>query len=147
MAKEERSKFNWHYIFNLDSLIVFLVSLVLGILIFVLYCLIKSSFSLINCLDGMFVASAVILFLGFGQLILNQGTFDGIVVGFANLASVFKKNGSKRYDGIYEYQELKKEKRKGTRFRFIPTLTVGVILLIIAFILLAIFNNSVVNAA
>lgn len=138
--KNNKKRFNIKEIFSLDNLIVSLISLVVGIIIFLAYFLVRNM-SLLDALDGTFISSGVLICVGFLFLIVNQGTFDGIVVGFSNLFSVFRKDGKKKYDGIFEYQEIKKDKRKGTRFRFLAIIFVGVIFLIISLILLAVFNS------
>lgn len=142
MKNSEKRKFNIREIFSLDNLVVALISLVVGVLIFLIYFFSRNQL-LIDACDGMFIASGVLICVGFLFLIMNQGTFDVIAVGFANLFSVFKKNGTKKYDGIYEYQNIKAEKRRSTRFRFLAILFVGLIFLIIALILWGVFNNSV----
>lgn len=140
MSKE--SKFNIREIFNISNLVVFIISIVLGVIIFVIYSAIFN-FSLLKMCDGMFVAAAILLFFGLGHLIINQGTLDVIPVGFSNLYNVFKRDGKKKYDGLYEYQQVKAQKRKDTRFRFIPIVLAGLILLIVSFILLSVFNSTI----
>lgn len=127
--------------FNLTNLICFVASLIIGGLIYVIFCLCKD-FSLYNSLDGMFVATSVIIFIGLFDLILNKGTFDVIAVGFSNFGRMFKKDPTKKYDGIYEYQELKKKKRLKYRFRFLSFLIAGIILLTITLVLYSQYYNS-----
>lgn len=140
----EKKRFDKTRIFNLQNLIIFLVSLVVGILIFVFYCLCcEDQFTLYNSVNGLFVAAAILLFIGLGDITLNMGTFDIVAVGFANLYSAFKKDGKKRYDGVYEYQQKKEVKRKSTRFRFLSFLIAGIILLIISLILWGFWYKSI----
>ncbi len=142
---EKKKKFSIYEILNLRNLIYFLVSIVCGIGIFVIFCLIKNvSFSLLNSCDGFFVGACVLIGVGILQLVVNQGTFDVIAVGFSNLFSVFKKDGTKKYDGIYGYQEAKQAKRKQNKYNRIPIAFAGLLLLIVALILRAIYQNSLI---
>lgn len=142
---EKKKKFSIYEILNLRNFIYFLVSIVCGIGIFVIFCLIKNvSFSLLNSCDGFFVGACVLIGVGILQLVVNQGTLDVIAVGFSNLFSVFKKDGTKKYDGIYGYQEAKQAKRKQNKYNRIPIVFAGVLLLIVALILRAIYQNSLI---
>lgn len=133
--ENKKEKFSFKRIFNWRNLAILIGSLIAGVAILLIYVLIKQKWDLLNFTDGTFVASAILIAFGFMHIVLNMGTFDVIAVGFSNLFSVMKKDGSKKYDGIYGYQEAKEPKRKGTRFYFIPIVTAGFIFLIIAIIL------------
>lgn len=126
-------------IFNLKNLIIFLISLIVGLIISLFY-LLFYSFSLYYFMNAAFISAAVLIAAALLYLVSLQGLFDVFVVGFSNLREVFKKNGTKRYDGLFEYQEIKKEKRKSNAFSWIPILFSGVIYLIISLILYAIFK-------
>lgn len=129
-------------LFNLRNLIIFSVSMFIGAIIIILFCVFRQEFNLLNANDGSFVACAILIAFGCLHITLNMGTFDVVAVGFANLFSVFKKNGSKKYDGVYEYQLVKEEKRNSTRFYFFPILIAGLIYLLLAFILFTLYKNS-----
>lgn len=144
MSKNEKKKFNIYRIFNIKNLIILLVSLAIGGLIPVLFCLIKEGgFSLLNLVDGFFVSGALLIGIGLMVIVLNMGTFDIIAVGFSNLFSVTKKEGTKKYDGVYEYQTNKEAKRQSERFYFIPIVLIGLIYLIVSIILLQVFNSTI----
>ena len=55
------------------------------------------------------------------------GFFDTIVVGTANLVGVLRRDGHKKYDSLFDYKELKKDKRKSTRFVYLGYLVPGLI--------------------
>ena len=142
MKNKKKHRINIHDIFSIDNLITLLVSIVIGIVIFCAYFFLRGM-KFLDAVDGSFIASGILICVGFLFLIVNQGTFDGIVVGFSNLFSVFKKDGKKKYDGIFEYEQIKAEKRKGTRYRFLAIILSGLIFLIISLILWGIFNSGV----
>lgn len=139
---KQKKKFSIYEIFNFKNLIIFLISLFVGLVISVVYGIIRA-FEFIYVVDGFFLGSCVVIFVGLFDLILNQGTFDVVAVGFSNLYAVTKKNGTKKYDGIYEYAETKRAKRQESRFRFLAIVGAGIVLLIVTFILYLIFNASV----
>lgn len=93
-------------------------------------------------MDAFFVACAVLIASSLIYLATNEGSFDVISVGFSNLFSTMKKNGSKKYDGLFEYREIKNAKRSEHRFSFLPILVSGVIYLIISIILFIIYKNK-----
>lgn len=139
---ENKRKFNIKEIFNIINLVIFLCSLVLGVLICIIYCF-SGTYDLYRLVNGSFVASGVIIFLSLMVLILNQGTFDIIAVGFSNLMYSLKKGNSHKYDGVYGYEEMHATKRKNQRFMFLPILLAGIILLISAIIIYFIWKNSI----
>ncbi len=112
--------------FNLYNLVHFLVSLVIAILFNVIYLWI-TDFTILNFIDSTFVSGLIMIGIGFLSIASNDGLFDSIIVGFANLFEVFKKNGTKKYDGLYEYREIKKEKRRAKRFTFLCYILSGLI--------------------
>ena len=129
-------------LFNIKNLIIFILSLVFGAFVIILFCLLKGGFDLLNSNDGSFVACAILIGIGCLHISLNMGTFDVIAVGFANLFSAFKKSGTKKYDGIYEYQNIKESKRVQSRFYFFPLIMAGILYLILAIILFTLYKNS-----
>lgn len=129
-------------LFNIKNLIIFLCSLFFGILVVVLFCLFRGGFNLLNSNDGSFVAAAILIGFGCFHISANVGTFDVITVGFINLFSSFKKNGTKKYDGIYEYQTVKEKSRSGKRFYFFPLISAGIVYLLIAIILFFLYKAS-----
>lgn len=96
-------------------------------------------------MNGSFVSGACLI--GFSLLYIagNFGTFDVISVGFANLFSVIKRNGSKKYDGIYGYEEVHKEKRLANRFKFFPILISGICWLIVSLSFYFIWHSTFIN--
>lgn len=137
----KNKKFSFNEIFNLKNLIIFLFCLLFGILIIIVYS-VFTSFSLYDLTNGSFVSAAIVILLGLLELVLNQGTLDIIAVGFVNLFEVFKKDGTKKYDGLYGYQEAKKEKRHSDRFIFLAMEASGIIILIVALIIYFVWKAS-----
>lgn len=129
-------------LFNLRNLIIFLCSLSFGAIVTILFCVFRGGFNLLNSNDGSFVAAAVLIGFGCLHISANVGTFDVITVGFINLFSSFKKNGTKKYDGIYEYQNVKEKSRVGKRFYFFPLISAGIIYLVLAIILFFLYKAS-----
>lgn len=143
MNEQKRRKITIYHFFNIPNLIVFIICLVLGGLFFVIYPLLNyEGFTIYNMMNGSFVSGACLI--GFSLLYIagNFGTFDVISVGFANLFSVIKKNGTKKYDGIYGYEEVHREKRLANRFKFFPILVAGIIYLIVSLILYFIWHST-----
>ena len=81
--------------------------------------------------DGLFVAGVVGIGLASFSLLTHYGFFDTIVVGTSNLVGILRREQQKKYDSLFDYKELKKEKRRGTRFVFLGYLLPGLIYIII----------------
>ncbi|MBO8427708.1 MAG: DUF3899 domain-containing protein [Firmicutes bacterium] len=126
----EKRKFSIRDIFNLRNLIKFIIALVVDALFIVIFLWIKG-FNLVNLVDASFIAGGITFLVGGFQIVANSGFFDVIVVGFANLSAVFKKNGTKKYDGLYEYRLVKEEKRFDNKYSSLSYFLAGIISLII----------------
>lgn len=137
-----KKRFSIKEIFNLRNLIILLVSLLIETLIVILYGT-YTDFTLYNLINGFFIAGAVLVFLGLMVLVLNQGTFDIIAVGFSNLFYSLKEGNAHKYDGVYGYQEIKKDKRYQVRFSFLSYCFAGIIFLLIAIILYFVWKSSI----
>lgn len=132
---------NIQSIFNLRNLVSLLISLAVGALIYVAFGFYKS-FNLYNSVDGLFIAAACLICIGLMYWIINAGTFDGLTVGFSNLFAVQKKNGTKKYDSIFDYRETKAAKRASNRFSFLPIVFAGFLYLVAALIVYAVFKAN-----
>ena len=129
------------YIFTLRNLITLLVSLAIGALIYVLFSLYKG-FSFYNSIDGFFLSGSILIFGGLLYLTGNQGAFDVFSVGFANLFSTIKANGTKKYDSLFYYREMKSVKRKCNRYLVVPIEFAGFLYLIVSIVLFIIYKQS-----
>jgi hypothetical protein len=111
-----------------------------------LFILVYAAFSDRNILvaycDSSFIVGFTLLGIGSFQIIGNQGTFDLVNYGFANMFSVLRKPYEKRYEDLASYRELKSVRRKADRFIFIPYYIFAAIYLIIAIILLLIIRKT-----
>ena len=81
--------------------------------------------------DGLFVAGALGIVLASFSLLTYFGFFDTVAVGTANLIGVLRKEGQKKYASLFDYKELKKEKRKSNRFVYLGYLLPGIIYIIL----------------
>lgn len=128
-------------VFNKTNAIALAVALVLSLAVFFGLYLFKSK-ELYDCINYSFLIGAVVFLLSLFILIVNLGMFDLMAVGFANLFSAMKKNGTKKYDGLFDYTEQKSAKRKGNRFIFLPVLVVGSAFIILSIILRTIWIST-----
>ena len=81
--------------------------------------------------DGLFVAGALGIVLASFSLLTYFGFFETVAVGTANLIGVLRKEGQKKYASLFDYKELKKEKRKSNRFVYLGYLLPGIIYIIL----------------
>lgn len=133
--------FNFRLIFNLRSLIYFVITLAILSAVFVIvYFSQNRSFK--GLCDGSFVSGALGIGIGGLSFITNQGTFDVFPVGTQNLIAVLRKDGKKRYDGLFEYRNLKAEKRKANRFNPLIYIAAGLIYIVVSIISISIFYSQ-----
>lgn len=130
-------------IFTFRNLVQLIIALFIGLLIFLLVYA-YHDYKYIYAIDGLFAGGAALIGFGLLSFAANEGTFDIFNVGFANTFAVWKKNGQKKYGGLYEYRSLKEETRKSNRFSFLAYVIPGLLLVCIAGIMLAVFNSKVV---
>lgn len=133
-----KKKFNIKEIFNWRNYLLFGISLLFLTGVFLLVFGLNG-WSLYAGLNGSFVAGCLGIAFGAMSFVTNAGFFDVISVGFANLIAMFKKNPTKKYPGIYEYRELKTDKRRSNRFYWIWYLLSGIVFLIAAIVIYVMF--------
>lgn len=75
----------------------------------------------INYFDALTVSGAVTFLIGLLMLAWYFGAFDTFGFAFTN---IFREPGQ-RYKSLYDYSEIKKEKRVKGGYVFIPFITVG----------------------
>ena len=125
----------------LTNLITFLISLVVGAIIFCLMFFLRGS-TLIAAVDGAALAAVIVLFLGLLFWMHHLGAFDTFVFGFKQLGSMMFAKDARR-DGTYaEYRENKTEIRNNSSFNFIAIIFAGLLLSIAVLVLDIIYNAS-----
>ena len=130
----EKKRFDVKEIFNLKSLLSF--SLLLGIEVIVfLIVYVLNDYINVSAVNGTFAAGCVGVAIAGLTFAANDGTFDVFPVGFQNLISVARKDGRKKYDGLFEYRQIKATRRKSRRFIPLWYLLDGIIFILISVIL------------
>ena len=122
-------------------LIVTIVSLVIGITIFLLFFFVIRSQTIVGAVDGAGVAGLALLAV-FGLAWLSRaGAFDTISYGFGQMfTSMFARKANK-YNDFADYKEQKNTKREVASLSYFCYLFVG-ILFLIAFGVLEIVYHS-----
>ena len=128
-----KRKITWRDFFNLHSLSFLMCGIVVGALsILIPYSI--HDWNFVGFIDGTFLAAALNIGLGLLVLASNQGTFDVISLGFSDLFNTIKKNGERKYDGLFDYREQRKQIRHSKRFSYLALELDGLIFLIISII-------------
>ena len=130
----EQIKKHW-----LANLITFIISVMIGLIIFVLYFFLRNR-TFLNAVDGMTVGGLVVLLSGLLSWMAHLGMFDLASFGFIQLGHVlFSKNPRKGGDFV-DYKSKKGEKRGNSGYYFVSIIVAG-LALCIAFIILRIIYN------
>ena len=111
----------------LSNLITLLVSLVLGVAIFFLYFLTRSSRTLTEACNAAALSTAILLLCGLLAWMAHFGVFDIFAFGFKQLGSMlFAKNPIR--DGSYvDYKAEKTEKRSNSSYGFVAVVAAGLL--------------------
>ena len=126
----------------LVNLITFIISLVVGAIIFCLFFFLRGR-TLLSAVDGAAVGAISVLFLGLLFWMHHLGAFDTFVFGFKQLGSMLFAKDARR-DGTYaEYREKKTEIRNNSSYNFIAIIFAGLLLCVALLVLDIIYNVSI----
>lgn len=125
----------------LVNLITFLLSLVVGAIIFCIMFFLGGR-TLLSAVDGAALSAISVLFLGLLFWMHHLGAFDTFVFGFKQLGSMLFAKDARR-DGSYaEYRERKTESRNNSSFNFIAVIFAGLLLCIALLVLEIVYHAS-----
>ena len=125
----------------LVNLITFLLSLVVGAIIFCIMFFLRGR-TLLSAVDGAALGAISVLFLGLLFWMHHLGAFDTFVFGFKQLGSMLFAKDARR-DGSYaEYRERKTESRNNSSFNFIAVIFAGLLLCIALLVLEIVYHVS-----
>ena len=125
----------------LVNLITFLLSLVVGAIIFCIMFFLRGR-TLLSAVDGAALGAISVLFLGLLFWMHHLGAFDTFVFGFKQLGSMLFAKDARR-DGSYaEYRERKTESRNNSSFNFIAVIFAGLLLCIALIVLEIVYHAS-----
>ena len=140
----EDRKFNFRRIINKRNIITFLIFSIFLSIVFVLIYFFHD-WALIGAVDGTFASGSIGIGISILSYASNKGIFDVFALGFQNTLSVMKKEGEKKYPGLFEYRELKQTKRKQNEFTCLAYLLSGIIYLIVSLSLYFPMMNSLLS--
>ena len=108
----------------------YIISLILGCIMFLLCLLVKGNYLLIGFIDASGFTFLFLFFFSLLLLVNHLGAFDTFKYG---TYYVFKHN-SQKYDSLSTYHEEKNKVRKN-KFPYIPYMIVSIFFLIIYYVL------------
>lgn len=123
----------------LENLITFLISILVGVTIFLIYFFLRNR-TFLSAVDGMTIGGLSVLLSGLLAWMAHLGMFDMFSFGFIQLGHVlFSKNPRKGGDFV-DYKANKGEKRNNSGYNFVAIIVAG-LALCIAFIILRVIYN------
>lgn len=129
--------------FTKDDLITFIILFLLGTTIFLLVFLLNSHPGLVSACDGAFAAGvSIIAALGL-QVLSRLGAFDTFGYSFSLMVASFSPKVEKKYRDLFEYKNIKAEKRSNRKLYFVSYLIVGLGFITAALILSLVYNQVV----
>lgn len=124
--------------FIISNWIRMVVGLVIGTTVYIVYLAVRNGWSiLINHVDGLFIASATLVFFGLLILMVNLGAVD-IFSYYIRRRRL--PNGQR--ESLYDYSTRKKEERSHYMWSFL-----SYIIAAIPFIIALIITYSILNAS
>ena len=124
----------------LANLITFIISLALGATIFCLMFFLRNR-TLIAAVDGVALATAVVLLLGLLMLVNFLGAFDTFAFGFKQLGTMIFAKDARKEGPYHEYKENMAVKRQDSSYNFVTMIFVG-LLFVIALIVVEIIYHT-----
>lgn len=127
---------------NLKSLIIaFAISLVVGVVIFLIYYFTYGQ-TILGVIDGSGVAAAVLFGVGVLMWLAKEGAFDTLSYGFTQaFTSMFSKKAN-NYNDMVGYK-TEKNKRRENSPDFFVSLFLASILFLVVFIVFEIYRNNI----
>ena len=123
----------------LENLITFLISILVGVTIFLIYFFLRNR-TFLSAVDGMTIGGLFVLLSGLLAWMAHLGMFDMFSFGFIQLGHVlFSKNPRKGGDFV-DYKANNGEKRNNSGYNFVAIIVAG-LALCIAFIILRVIYN------
>lgn len=126
-----------HWLTNLVTLVV---SLVVGAVIFCLMFFLRNM-TLISAVDGIALATAVVILFGLLMLVNHLGAFDTFAFGFKQLGTMIFAKDARKEGPYHEYKENMAIKRQDSSYNFVIVIFVG-LLFAIALVVLEIVYHS-----
>lgn len=130
----EQIKKHW-----LENLITLIISLLVGLTIFLVYFLLRNR-TFISAVDGMTVGALFVLLSGLLSWMAHLGMFDMVSFGFIQLGHVLFSKNPRKGGEFVDYKEKKAEKRTNSGYTFVAIIVAG-LALCIAFVILRILYN------
>lgn len=112
-----------------------LIGLVIGIIFFIIYCLIRFKLDIYISRDGLFLSGFFIFVIGLISYVSNEGFFDSISYGFLTIPSLINTRKERKFKDLYEYRLSKEKIHKENKFSPLGYILSSLIFLLIALIL------------
>ena len=124
----------------LTNLITFLVSLVIGVAIFLVMFLTRNR-TIVAAIDGVAVGGLVVLAMGLLYWLGFLGAFDFIAFGFKQFGSMLFAKDPRKAGYYYDYQDEKRQKRLNSSYNFFAMMLAGLLILIALPILYIVYKK------
>ncbi len=125
----------------LTNLITFLISLTIGVAIFLVMFLTRNR-TIIAAIDGVTVGGLVILAMGLLCWLSFLGAFDLLTFGFKQLGNTLFSKDPRKAGHFEEFQDEKRQKRLSSSYNFIAMMAAGLLILIAIPILEIIYKTQ-----
>lgn len=125
----------------LTNLITFLISLTIGVAIFLVMFLTRNR-TIIAAIDGVTVGGLVVLAMGLLYWLGFLGAFDFVAFGFKQFGSMLFAKDPRTAGYYHEYQDEKRQKRLNSSYNFFAMMLAGLLILIALPILEIIYRTQ-----
>ena len=123
----------------LTNLITFIVSLVVGVSIFLVVFFYEGR-SMLAAVNGATLGGLIVLLFGLLMMVTHFGAFDIFVFGFKQLFSMFFSKDPRKDGQYHEYQDKQTQKRNDSSYNFVATILAGLLLSIAIIVLEIIYH-------
>ena len=133
----EQIKKHW-----LTNLITFIISLVIGVGIF-LAMFLTGSGTIIAAINGVTLGGLVVLAMGLLYWLAFLGAFDFVAFGFKQFGAMLFSKDPRKAGHYPEYQEGRKQKRLNSSYNFFVMMLAGLLILIALPVLEIIYHSQI----
>lgn len=92
---------------------------------------------LVNYSNALFITGAIFIAGAIMSVVTYHGGFDTFGYSGHALVYSFRPEKGKKYNDMYEYVQVKKEKRRGNKYNFVPWLIIGAVYVVSSLIVSA----------
>jgi hypothetical protein len=104
-----------------------IMSIIVAVLLFGITYFLRGQFNLYGLSDALILPGAILLSYAGLRSVTRTGIYDVSGYGISRFRDAFRRDQQKAYDSVYEYKEIKQQKRQSNVPYMVPQMMVGIL--------------------